>query len=217
MSSRVELKAKAKQIVHDNLSTVIKTMLIYFVLVFITTMLDRNLFAVAKTGYVSVFTTILTVLTGFGLLSFYFKLARGDAANASYKDIFSKCKMAIPYFLIMLVTGIFVCLWSILFIIPGIIAAFKYSMATYLYLDDPSLGVMGSINKSKEITNGHKMDLFALELSFIGWFILGMLTLGILYLWIIPYLGVSVVLFYDEIAGNNKKPVESPENKEVTE
>ena len=90
-------------------------------------------------------------------------------------------------------------LWSLLFIIPGIIAAIRYSQAFLIKLDDPDLSATECIDKSKEMMNGHKMDYFLLILSFIVWFILGVFTCGILYLWLIPYYSTTICNFYNEI------------------
>lgn len=81
---------------------------------------------------------------------------------------------------------IFVFLWSLLFIIPGIIAGYRYRFALYNLCENPEMGVMEALNMSKAQTRGHKWELFVLDLSFLGWIILCGLTLGILSIWIMP-------------------------------
>lgn len=76
-------------------------------------------------------------------------------------------------------------------------------MVYYVILDNPNIDVVEALKESKRIMNGHKMELFKLELSFIGWMILGILTLGILYLWLIPYMRVTIANFYIEIKEQN--------------
>jgi len=92
--------------------------------------------------------------------------------------------------------GLYTFLWSLLLIIPGIIAAYSYSMAPFILIDNPDIGVSEAIRRSKEIMRGHKFDYFALQLSFIGWAILACLTFGIGFLWLIPYIQLTSIEFY---------------------
>ena len=98
-------------------------------------------------------------------------------------------------FLILL----FVFLWSLLFIIPGIVKTYAYSMAFYIKADHPEYNWRQCLDESKRITNGHKMDLFILDLSFIGWYLVGALCLGVGTLWVIPYHRTSVALYYEQL------------------
>lgn len=136
-------------------------------------------------------------LFGFGLSSYYLKLSRNE--EVSWKELFNKTDMAIPYILITILTGIFTFLWSLLFIIPGIIAAISYSLVHYIKLDNPELSELEVIKKSKQMMQGHKMEYVLLSLSFIGWAILGIFTFGILYVWLIPYINVTMANFYNKI------------------
>ena len=136
-------------------------------------------------------------LFGFGLSSYYLKLSRNE--EVSWKELFNKTDMAIPYILITILTGIFTFLWSLLFIIPGIIAAISYSLVHYIKLDNPELSELEVIKKSKQMMQGHKMEYVLLSLSFIGWAILGIFTFGILYVWLIPYINVTMANFYNKL------------------
>jgi len=107
--------------------------------------------------------------------------------------------MAIPYISIALLTGLFTLLWPLLFIIPGIIDSIGYTLVYMIKLDNPEMSTMEVITKSKEMMNGHKMDYFVLVLSFFGWAILGILTLGILYLWLTLYMNVTFANFYNSL------------------
>lgn len=106
--------------------------------------------------------------------------------------------------------GLFIFLWSLLLIIPGLIKAYAYSMSFYLVNKEPGLDAMEAIDRSKKYTYGYKADLFMLDLSYLGWYILGLFTLGILWLWVIPKHQVARVMYYEEIYGNAEpsKPVE---------
>ena len=86
--------------------------------------------------------------------------------------------------------------WSLLFVIPGIVAAYRYSMATYIMAENPSMQATEAIERSKALMDGRKGDLFCLDLSFIGWALLAVLTAGIGNLWLMPYMTVSRAAFY---------------------
>jgi uncharacterized membrane protein len=101
-------------------------------------------------------------------------------------------------------TALFIFLWTLLLIVPGIIAAYSYSMTFYILADDHSISAKEAMEKSKLMMDGRKMDLFLLSLSFIGWALLCILTLGIGFLWLIPYINVSVAKFYQDIKGEEE-------------
>ena len=95
--------------------------------------------------------------------------------------------------------SIYIFLWSLLLIIPGIIAAYSYSLTFYLLIDEPELSAEAAIQKSIKIMEGNKWKLFLLHLRFFGWFMLCVLTLGIGLLWLIPYVQISFVHFYEDV------------------
>lgn len=94
-------------------------------------------------------------------------------------------------------------LWSLLLIIPGIIKGFAYSMVPYILLDRPELSYSEVIAESERMMKGHKFDLFYLYLSFIGWAVLSVLSLGIGFLWLEPYVNTAVAAFYNDIKGDS--------------
>ena len=110
-----------------------------------------------------------------------------------YRDNFLKA------FLVPLLQVLFIFLWSMLFVIPGVIMAYAYSMAVYVANDNPELSAMDAIRKSRELMNGHKWDLFVLDLSFIGWIFLCLITCGIGFLFLAPYIRMAHVEFYREL------------------
>jgi uncharacterized membrane protein len=99
----------------------------------------------------------------------------------------------------MLLMYIFLFLWSLLLIIPGIIKAFSYAMTPYILEENPELGASEAIDRSRMMMRGHKFDLFWLYLSFIGWFFLCLLTAGIGFLWLNPYVETAKAAFYEEV------------------
>ncbi|MDD4122386.1 MAG: DUF975 family protein, partial [Eubacteriales bacterium] len=105
-----------------------------------------------------------------------------------------------------IVISLFIFLWALLLIIPGIIAAYRYSMSFYILADNPDMGIMEALNRSKIMMRGNKWKLFCLNLSFIGWAILCVLSFGVGFLWLIPYVEVSIIAFYD-IANGSLRPV----------
>ncbi len=104
-------------------------------------------------------------------------------------------------FVATLLVGIFTFLWSLLLIIPGIIKSLAYSMTPYIIADEPGIDALDAIKKSQEMMRGHKMELFMLSLSFIGWFLLGVLTFGIGMFFVLPYYQTTLANFYLELRG----------------
>lgn len=91
---------------------------------------------------------------------------------------------------------LWVTLWSFLFFIPGIVKAFSYSQMFFILAENPKISIFKAMNLSKILTRGHKCDLLVMAVSFLGWDILSVLTLGILQLWLIPYKGMSYTNAY---------------------
>jgi uncharacterized membrane protein len=108
-----------------------------------------------------------------------------------------------------LLIGLLVCLWLLLLIIPGIIAALAYSQTFFIIADNKDINPIDAIKRSTSMMYGHKWKLFCLGLRFIGWILLCILTLGILFLWITPYMYVSYAKFYDDIKDSLDKDHES--------
>jgi uncharacterized membrane protein len=132
-----------------------------------------------------------------GIAIFSINISRNqDARLEQIFQGFNNFSTSLGAYLLML---LFIFLWTLLLIIPGIIAALSFSMTFYILADDNSIGAMEAINKSKKMMNGYKWKYFCLGLRFIGWSLLCILTLGIGFLWLLPYMQVSMVKFYDDI------------------
>lgn len=97
--------------------------------------------------------------------------------------------------------GFFVLLWSLLFIVPGIIAAYRYAMAPYIMAENPDISIREAVNLSKQMMDGHKARLFWLGWSFFGWILLTALSMGIGSLWLTPYISAAEAAFYIERTG----------------
>lgn len=113
-------------------------------------------------------------------------------------------------FLTLFVMSVFLMFWTFVFIIPGIVKSFSYSMTSFILADPDYDGIepLDAITKSREMMDGHKMDLFILVLTFIGWFILCMFTFGILLLYVAPYVQQTITEFYFEVKGGKTPPVQ---------
>ncbi len=124
--------------------------------------------------------------------------------NPMFGDIFSRFDLFWKGFVMQLLISIYTFLWTLLFIIPGIIAAYSYALTPYILDDNPDMTVNEAIGYSKELMVGRKWRLFLLQLSFIGWAILCILTCGIGFLWLTPYASASYAAFYlDAIGGSD--------------
>jgi uncharacterized membrane protein len=121
-----------------------------------------------------------------------------------FKD-FSRCASA--YLLILL----YVILWMLLLIVPGIIAGLGYSMTFFILAENPTLPASEAMRQSKAMMMGHKTDLFMLGLSFIGWAILATIPFGIGWLWLESYIYAAVTIFYHKIKGAEEIVVPQPE------
>lgn len=145
---------------------------------------------------ISLVVSFITAFLALGFVHYTMKFARKKSLELN--DIFKYKKAFVPTFLLLFLVALFTSLWSLLFIIPGIIAELAYSMSQYIYCDK-ELKPMECIKASKEMMDGHKWDYFVFNLSFVGWIILGAFTFGLLYIWLIPYISTADVLYYDEL------------------
>lgn len=109
--------------------------------------------------------------------------------------------------LTMVLQAVYVFLWLLLLIIPGIVKSLSYFMVPYILHDYPELSGEAAIERSMVMMKGHKMELFLLLLSFIGWVILSILTLFVGFLWLTPYMGVSVAHFYESLKADEAEAV----------
>jgi uncharacterized membrane protein len=128
-----------------------------------------------------------------------FSLALSRQQEAKLSQIFTgfdKFGVALGAYLLQ---AVFVMLWMLLLIVPGIIAAISYSQTYFIISQSDSIGPLEAITKSKNMMRGNKWKFFCLALRFIGWGLLCILSLGIGFLWLFPYIWVSLAKFYDDI------------------
>lgn len=133
----------------------------------------------------------------FGLASYFLGLTKDR--DGSLEELFSGFPLFGKTLLLHILMMVFTFLWALLLIIPGIIASLRYSMAYYIMNDHPEISAMEAIEMSKELMDGQKMRLFTLTLSFIGWFLLGIITFGLGFLYLMPYYNATVANFYEDL------------------
>lgn len=207
--NRIEIKEEAKEFVRDNFKTFWKGYLVILAISFLCSLGIELLFENGTMIYngltlvVSFFTSTLSV----GFYYYVLKIVRGEKPEK--EDLFRFVGKILPIVAIAILMAVFVLLWSILLIVPGIIAALGYSMVFYLYADNPELTPMDYLEQSKEMMNGYKWDYFVFQLSFLGWILLCVITLGIALIWVVPYVTIAQTIYYDKL-----KVVKEKEAKE---
>lgn len=133
--------------------------------------------------FVSILTSLLSVLLGAGFAMYCMAIRRGE--RAEYLTLFDGFSFVGKLIALTIVTYAFITLWSMLFVIPGIVAAYRYRFAPYNLYENPGIGVMEALEMSKRQTMGYKGQLLALDLSYIGWTLLAslpaMVEMGMVY------------------------------------
>ncbi|MBR3941833.1 MAG: DUF975 family protein, partial [Clostridia bacterium] len=150
------------------------------------------------------FTTILPFFGMFFMAAFslgslraYMSLSKGDSISAGYA--FRGFSSFWRSGWLLWLTNFFISLWSMLLFVPGIIKTYSYAMAPYVLAEHPELTARQCLRHSKHMMRGHKFELFVLELSFIPWNLLVLITLGIMGIWVGPYMEATKVNFYHSI------------------
>lgn len=204
--NRPAIKAEAKKFIGQNArwwKMTLATIAIYLIsggfsiYVNIATVINRD-DPSTTVGYSSSVITLLLIPFTIAASGYYLNHIRGF--NPEWKSLY---KEGIDNYGAYLVTGVlvnvFTVLWSLLFVVPGIIKALAYSQAKYVIHDNPRLKGKEAIEISKRMTNGFKGDLFSMYLSFIGWYILVGLTGGILSIYVTPYVETTAAMYYENL------------------
>ena len=187
---RATLKAAAKGQIKGKLG-------ILFVIALLEGLIVGALSAIPLVG------TIAGMLLGaaFALAVVHIYLNLTGGRKPEIADLFSQMSNILPAFCTQFLVGLFTFLWSLLLFVPGIIKACSYSQAMYILAENPGISPTEAINRSKAMMDGHKMEYFLLNLSFIGWALLSALTFGIGSLWLTPYENAAYAAFYIERTG----------------
>lgn len=142
---------------------------------------------------------ILALPLTWGFQTLFLGAVRGGEATAKdlfegyNKELFSRVLTT------TLLYYVYVFLWSLLLFIPGYIKSYSYAMTPYILKDNPEMKNNAAIEESMRMMDGHKLELFLLDLSFIGWAILSILTCCIGFLWLVPYMNMARVNFYEDL------------------
>jgi uncharacterized membrane protein len=156
----------------------------------------------AHGSFLTLSSTLTLIIGGplaLGAAIFSLSISRGKEARLEQIfEGFNHFATALVTYLLLL---LYIFLWMLLLIVPGIIAALGYSMTFYILADDPLIKPQDALKKSKSMMDGHKEKLFYLCLRFLLLAILCILTLGIGFLWLIPYVHVTMAKFYDDVKG----------------
>jgi len=190
MKKNSELRALARAQLHGSWLLAVGVILIYTIIIGASNIIP------------GIGTLVITGPLTFGLMGYFLNKARGESAE--FENLFDGFKLFLKSFLLCLLEFVFITLWSLLFIVPGIIKSFSYSMAYFILKDNPDIGTAEAITRSRKMMVGYKGKLFGLYLSFIGWILLCCLTLGIGFLWLYPYMTLSVANFYEDL--KNSQP-----------
>ena len=155
-------------------------------------------------GVGSVISILITGAISTGIYSIFLKLSRGSR-NIQLSDMFNHFDGS--SIVLGLLTAIFTVLWSLLFIIPGIIMAYSYSMVYFVHLDHPEYTARQCLSESTRLMRGNKWRLFCLQFSFIGWEIIGSLCLGIGILWVSAWSTAATAEFYNDLIAHDTEAV----------
>lgn len=197
--NRSEIKEKAKGMIKGNLWYIWKMYLVVFAVAFVIGLVEGLFAEVPVISFlVALASMVVSAALSVGAIYYIVKFVRNEKIEINDFFEFAKKHWVISL-LTTLLAGLFILGGTILLVIPGIVVSIGLSFVSYVVVDNPELSAMEIIKKSWNLTNGHKVDVFVFGLSFIGWIILSPLTLGLLYIWLIPYMLVATALFYEEL------------------
>jgi uncharacterized membrane protein len=204
--NRSELKANAKLQIKGKIGILF---LITLIIAVVSAVASAILSLIPVVGSLAS-AVIVTPAFSLSMARVYIMVVKGDKPEA--KDAFCGFDDFFSAFKVTLLVGVFTFLWSLLFVIPGIVKSIAYSMSMYILAENKGKSARECIKESIAMTNGHKGELFVLSLSFIGWILLGSITLGIAYIWVAPYMQATFVNAY-----NSLKPAATVEAAPVEE
>ena len=133
-----------------------------------------------------------------GIYGVCLKMIRGYE-DIPFESAFEGCYKFGPNLILGLMQTLIVALWSLLFIIPGIVKSYSFALAYYIRADHPEYDWRTCLNESERMMKGHKWRLFTLHFSFIGWILLSILTCGIGFIWVNAYQQTATAIFYEEL------------------
>lgn len=228
---RARLKTRAKVTIVQAKPNVITTSLLYILLVTLVSMLSTRLMnmnasmeqlelymeyvqqgkveyalellgRMAPPPYAGLLSWVMDMMVGIvglGFIIFLLNTIRGT--GACFGNLLDGFGVIFKYIGLSIVSAFFIALWSLLLIVPGIIASYRYRMAIYILADDHSLSIMECLRRSKAMMDGHKGELLMMDLSFIGWNLAALVPfMGyFVQVWTVPYINMSYALYYEAL------------------
>lgn len=181
-----EMKARAREMMSAQMGNLIIVFLIYVLILSGLSSFSIGLAWLVVYGPLSV-----------GIAAILLKLDRGEVFNV--EELFSGFNDFSRTLVAGLLVSLYTFLWSLLLIIPGIVAALSYSMTFFILSENPKLGAEDAITASKNMMMGHKGELFGLFFSFIGWWLLCLVTFGLALIYVLPYYECALTVFYQNL------------------
>ncbi len=200
ISTNKDLRARAREELKGKWKNPVLVALIYFLICFVIKILSHFLITFHDLYFILASLAISLSLSGaliVGFINYFLNFIKPE--KPSLILMFSGFNNFLTSLGIYLWFSLWLFIWSLLLIIPGIIKSLSYSLAFYIINENPKIGIRNALRMSQKMTYGYKMKIFLLKLSFLGWIILGALPLGIGLLWVIPYIQVSCTKQYVEL------------------
>ena len=199
MDSITNYKNRALSALENKWGNFVAITFVYGFIIGITQILSGDKDSPAILHLIGLVLFILALPLTWGYQTLFLGAVRGGEATAKdmfegyNKELFSRVLTT------TLLYYVYVFLWSLLLLIPGCIKSYSSAMKTYILKDNPELKNNAAIEESMRMMDGHKLELFLLDLSFIGWAILSILTCCIGFLWLAPYMNMARVNFYEDL------------------
>lgn len=198
-----ELKANAKEQLRGKWAVAIGTVLVANILIDSDVMykVSEKFGLIGLSISCSLISLFLGGVISVGICKFLLDMTT-KREEPRFETLFSQFNIYLKTLGLNILITLSVCIGTILFIVPGIIVGLMFSQSYYILSEDPSKSITQCIKESVDMMNGHKWDLFYLELTFIGWWLLTAITVGIAGLWVAPYVKVTETNFYLSIKNN---------------
>lgn len=199
MDSITNYKNRALSALENKWGNFVAITFVYGFIIGITQILSGDKDSPAILHLIGLVLFILALPLTWGFQTLFLGAVRGGEATAKdmfegyNKELFSRVLTT------TLLYYVYVFLWSLLLLIPGCIKSYSYAMTPYILKDNPEMKNNAAIEESMRMMDGHKLELFLLDLSFIGWALLSFLTCGIGFLWLAPYMNMARVNFYEDL------------------
>lgn len=199
MDSITNYKNRALSALENKWGNFVAITFVYGFIIGITQILSGDKDSPAILHLIGLVLFILALPLTWGYQTLFLGAVRGGDATAKdmfegyNKELFSRVLTT------TLLYYVYVFLWSLLLLIPGCIKSYSYAMTPYILKDNPEMKNNAAIEESMRMMDGHKLELFMLDLSFIGWAILSILTCCIGFLWLVPYMNMARVNFYEDL------------------